>query len=147
MRERPSSTSVRLVVRSAARSAAIVAHIGLVAGGGACILPRYALTPLGSRPPRPWGSVSMFRATGVPSHSAKSVWSATASSVIGLPSLLADDGVHQLCTALHGPIIAYLTGNVRQAAPRERTVGACDETLLGGVSLRSHRQSNPEKAG
>jgi len=58
----------------------------LVAGGGACILPRYALTPLGSRPPRPWGSVSMFRATGVPSHSAKSVWSATASSVSGWTS-------------------------------------------------------------
>jgi hypothetical protein len=52
-------------------------------------------------------------------------------SVIWLPSLLPDDGMHQLCTALPGPIIAYLTGKVRPAAPRERTVGACDETLLG----------------
>lgn len=52
-------------------------------GGVACILQRYALTPLGSRPPRPWGSVSIFSATGWPSHSAKSVWSSTASSVSG----------------------------------------------------------------
>jgi hypothetical protein len=57
MRERPSATSFRLVVRPAARSAASAAHVGLAAGGVACILPRYALTPLGSRPPRPWGSV------------------------------------------------------------------------------------------
>jgi hypothetical protein len=27
------------------------------AGGVAFSLPRYALTPLGNRPPRPWGSV------------------------------------------------------------------------------------------
>ena len=57
-------------------------------------------------------------------------------SVIGFPSLLADDGVQQLCTALPGPIIAYLTENVRQAAPRERTVGAYDETLLGDLLQR-----------
>jgi hypothetical protein len=67
-------------------------------------------------------------------------------SVIGLPSLLADDGVHQLCTALPGPIIAYLTGNVRQAAPRERTVSACDETLLGEVDQQRYPANSTSNA-
>jgi hypothetical protein len=40
MRERPSATSFRLVVRPAARSAARAAHVGLAAGGVTCIIQR-----------------------------------------------------------------------------------------------------------
>jgi hypothetical protein len=53
MRQRHSATRCRLVVRPAASAA----KVGLAAGGVAFSLQRYALTPLGNRPPRPWGSV------------------------------------------------------------------------------------------
>jgi len=46
----------------------------------------YALTPLGSRPPRPRGRVWSFNSTGLPSQIAKLLWSSTASSVSGWTS-------------------------------------------------------------